>query len=169
MTRIDGRYTLKGGGYCLRERLRRRTITPLWWNGEQECCACGTFIAGLRVCGWCKRSSCWTIRASCVSPSNGWCNMILEAEMTEHVGAAPYGAAPYERAEGRTGQRNGYKPRAAPRTSRVGTLDLLVPQGTGKGPSAQGSSAVTGARRRRSFWRLWRCMWGEPRPGRSRK
>jgi putative transposase len=47
---------------------------------------------------------------------------ILEAEMSEHVGAAPY-----ERAEGRTGQRNGHKPRA-PRTGRVGTLDLLVPQ-----------------------------------------
>jgi putative transposase len=48
---------------------------------------------------------------------------ILEAEMTEHLGAAPYD----ERAEGRTGHRNGYKPRAL-RTSRVGTLNLLVPQ-----------------------------------------
>jgi len=46
---------------------------------------------------------------------------ILEAEMTEHLGAAPY-----ERAEGRTGHRNGYKPRAL--RTRVGTLDLLVPQ-----------------------------------------
>jgi putative transposase len=46
---------------------------------------------------------------------------ILEAEMTEHVGAAPY-----ERVEGRTGQRNGYKPRAL--HTRVGTLNLLVPQ-----------------------------------------
>jgi putative transposase len=46
---------------------------------------------------------------------------ILEAEMTEHVGAAPY-----ERVEGRTGQRNGYKPRAL--RTRVGTLNLLVPQ-----------------------------------------
>jgi putative transposase len=41
--------------------------------------------------------------------------------MTEHVGAAPY-----ERVEGRTGQRNGYKPRAL--HTRVGTLNLLVPQ-----------------------------------------
>ena len=32
---------------------------------------------------------------------------LLEAEMTEHIGAAPY-----ERSEKRTGQRNGYKPRA---------------------------------------------------------
>ena len=48
---------------------------------------------------------------------------ILEAEATEHVGAAPC-----ERAEGRTGRPNGYKPRAAARTGRVGTPDLLVPR-----------------------------------------
>jgi putative transposase len=46
---------------------------------------------------------------------------ILEAEMTEHVGAAPY-----ERVEGRTGQRNGHKPRTL--RTRVGPLNLLVPQ-----------------------------------------
>jgi putative transposase len=46
---------------------------------------------------------------------------ILEAEMTQHLGAALY-----ERVEGRTGQRNGYKPRAL--RTRVGTLNLLVPQ-----------------------------------------
>ncbi len=46
---------------------------------------------------------------------------LLEAEMTEHVGAAPY-----ERGEGRTGHRNGYKPRTL--RTRVGTLNLLVPQ-----------------------------------------
>ena len=46
---------------------------------------------------------------------------ILEAEMTEHVGAAPY-----ERAAGRTGHRNGYKPRTL--RTRVGTLNLPVPQ-----------------------------------------
>ena len=46
---------------------------------------------------------------------------VLEAEMTEHVGAAPY-----ERSEGRTGHRNGYKPRTL--RTRVGTLNLLVPQ-----------------------------------------
>jgi putative transposase len=46
---------------------------------------------------------------------------LLEAEMTEHIGAAPY-----ERAEGRTGHRNGHKPRTL--RTRVGTLDLLVPQ-----------------------------------------
>jgi putative transposase len=46
---------------------------------------------------------------------------ILETEMTEHLGAAPY-----ERVEARTGQRNGYKPRAL--RTRVGTLNLLVPQ-----------------------------------------
>lgn len=46
---------------------------------------------------------------------------ILEAEMTEHIGAAPY-----ERSATRSGQRNGYKPRAL--RTRVGTLNLLVPQ-----------------------------------------
>ena len=46
---------------------------------------------------------------------------LLEAEMTEHVGAAPY-----ERSENRAGQRNGYKPRTL--RTRVGTLNLLVPQ-----------------------------------------
>jgi putative transposase len=46
---------------------------------------------------------------------------LLEAEMTEHVGAAPY-----ERTTQRTGQRNGYKPRTL--RTRVGTLNLLVPQ-----------------------------------------
>ena len=43
---------------------------------------------------------------------------VLEAEMTEHIGAAPY-----ERSATRTGQRNGYKPRAL--RTRVGTLNLL--------------------------------------------
>jgi transposase-like protein len=46
---------------------------------------------------------------------------ILEAEMTEHIGAAPY-----QRTENRSGQRNGYKPRTL--RTRVGTLKLLVPQ-----------------------------------------
>jgi putative transposase len=46
---------------------------------------------------------------------------LLEAEMTEHVGAAPY-----ERAAGRKGHRNGHKPRAL--RTRVGTLNLLVLQ-----------------------------------------
>lgn len=46
---------------------------------------------------------------------------ILEAEMTAHVGAAPY-----ERAQNRKGHRNGHKPRTL--KTRVGTLELLVPQ-----------------------------------------
>src|SRR5829696_5276856 len=44
---------------------------------------------------------------------------MLEVEMTEHVGAAPY-----ERSATRTGHRNGYKPRTL--RTRVGTLNLLV-------------------------------------------
>ena len=46
---------------------------------------------------------------------------ILEAEMTAHPGAARY-----ERGEGRTGYRNGYKPRTL--TTRVGAIELRVPQ-----------------------------------------
>ena len=46
---------------------------------------------------------------------------VLEAQMTEHVGASPY-----ERVERRTGRRNGHKPRAL--RTRVGALNLLVPQ-----------------------------------------
>ena len=46
---------------------------------------------------------------------------MLEAEMTQHIGAAPY-----ERTERRTGQRNGHKPRML--RTRVGALNLLVPQ-----------------------------------------
>ena len=46
---------------------------------------------------------------------------LLEAEMTEHIGAAPHG-----RTNARKGHRNGYKPRTLRTT--VGTLNLLVPQ-----------------------------------------
>jgi putative transposase len=46
---------------------------------------------------------------------------ILEEEMTAHLGAARY-----ERGEGRSGYRNGHKPRAL--TTRVGTIELRVPQ-----------------------------------------
>src|SRR5690242_16986307 len=46
---------------------------------------------------------------------------ILEAEMTAHLGAEPY-----ERGPGRTGYRNGSKPRAL--RTRVGTIELRVPQ-----------------------------------------
>jgi putative transposase len=46
---------------------------------------------------------------------------LLEAEMTEHIGAAPH-----ERTDARKGHRNGYKPRML--RTRVGTLNLLVPQ-----------------------------------------
>jgi putative transposase len=46
---------------------------------------------------------------------------VLEAEMTEHIGAAPY-----ERSAARAGHRNGHKPRTL--RTRVGTLNLLVPQ-----------------------------------------
>lgn len=46
---------------------------------------------------------------------------LLEAEMTEHLGAAPY-----QRTDARKGHHSGHKPRKL--KSRVGTLDILVPQ-----------------------------------------
>jgi putative transposase len=46
---------------------------------------------------------------------------VLEAEMTQHIGAAPY-----ERTEDRRGHRNGYKERTL--KTRVGTLELLLPK-----------------------------------------
>jgi transposase-like protein len=46
---------------------------------------------------------------------------VLEEEMTAHLGAARY-----ERGEGRTGYRNGHKPRTL--TTRVGAVELRVPQ-----------------------------------------
>jgi transposase-like protein len=47
-------------------------------------------------------------------------NRFLDAEITEHLQASPY-----ERSEGRTGYRNGYRPRQL--KTRVGTLTLAVP------------------------------------------
>ncbi|ABG05436.1 hypothetical protein Rxyl_2515 [Rubrobacter xylanophilus DSM 9941] len=69
---------------------------------------------------------------------------LLEAEMTEHIGAAPY-----ERTDARKGHRNAHKPRTL--RTRVGTLNLLVSQRIGKGPSQHGCSRVTSAMRRRLF------------------
>lgn len=48
-------------------------------------------------------------------------NQVLDAQMTDHLQAAPY-----ERTDQRRGWRNGYKPRKL--TTRVGTLTLRVPQ-----------------------------------------
>jgi putative transposase len=46
---------------------------------------------------------------------------LLEAGITEHLGAAPY-----QRTESRKWHRNGYKPGRL--KTRTGTLELLVPQ-----------------------------------------
>jgi putative transposase len=46
---------------------------------------------------------------------------VLEAEMTEHIGAAPH-----ERTAARKGHRNGHKPTTL--RTRVGALNLLIPQ-----------------------------------------
>jgi transposase-like protein len=86
---------------------------------------------------------------------------VLEAEMTEHVGAAPH-----ERTDARKGHRNGHKPRAL--RTRVGTLNLLAFPRTERGPSPLVFYPATRETRRRSAWRLWRCTWRECLPGRSR-
>jgi transposase-like protein len=72
---------------------------------------------------------------------------ILEAEMSEHIGG---GAAPYERPEGRTGHRNGHEPETL--RTRVGTLNLLVPQDIGKGRCQLAASPATRGTRRRCVW-----------------
>jgi hypothetical protein len=71
---------------------------------------------------------------------------LLEAEMTEHIGAAPY-----ERVEGRTGHRNGHKPRTLFAPGSVSST-CWCPR-TGKAPSPRASSPATRGTRRRSFWR----------------
>jgi putative transposase len=86
---------------------------------------------------------------------------LLEAEMTEHIGAAPY-----ERTERRTGQRNGYKPRTL--RTRVGTLNLLLPQDREGTFSTRLFSRYQRNERRLWCWRLWRCTSRAFRPGRSR-
>jgi transposase-like protein len=70
---------------------------------------------------------------------------MLEAEMTEHIGAAPY-----ERSATRTGHRNGYKPRTL--RTRVGTLSLLVPQDLKKATSPRAFSRATRGTRGRCVW-----------------
>ena len=68
---------------------------------------------------------------------------LLETEMTEHVGAAPY-----ERVVGRTGHRNGHKPRTL--RTRVGTLNLMVPQDREGTFSTRVFARFTSVTRRRS-------------------
>jgi transposase-like protein len=70
---------------------------------------------------------------------------MLDTEMTEHVGAVLY-----DRSVTRTGQCDSHKPRAL--RSRVGTLNLLVPQDR-KAPSPRGCSRVTRKTRRHLCWR----------------
>ena len=84
----------------------------------------------------------------------------LEAEMTEHVGAALY-----ERTTERKGHRNGHKPRTL--RTRVGTLNLLVPQDR-EGTFSTRLFSRYKETRRHWCWRLWRCMWRGSQPGRSR-
>jgi transposase-like protein len=70
---------------------------------------------------------------------------VLEAEMTEHIGAAPH-----ERTDARRGHRNGHKPRAL--RTRVGALNLLVPQDREGTFSTRLFSRYQRVTRRRSVW-----------------
>jgi transposase-like protein len=65
--------------------------------------------------------------------------------MTQHIGAAPY-----QRTEDHKGHRNGYKPRTL--KTRVGKLELLVPQDLKRAPSRLSFSLATKETRRRLFW-----------------
>ena len=55
------------------------------------------------------------------------CQQVMEAELARHVGADRH-----ERTQGRSGHRNGYKPRTL--KTRVGELSLQVPQARGTEP-----------------------------------
>lgn len=55
------------------------------------------------------------------------CQQVMEAELARHVGADRH-----ERTQGRSGHRNGYKPRTL--KTRVGELSLQVPQARGMEP-----------------------------------
>ena len=69
---------------------------------------------------------------------------ILEAEMEAHLGAGRY-----ERSAGRTGYRNGSKPRTL--HTRVGTLELRGAAGPGRARSRPRCSRATSAPSRR-WW-----------------
>jgi putative transposase len=87
---------------------------------------------------------------------------LLEAQMTEHLGAAPH-----ECTNAREGHRNGCKPRTL--RTRVGTLNLLVPQ------DREGTfSSRLFARYQRNEKALLLALmevgrWRESPPGRPRK
>ena len=68
----------------------------------------------------------------------------LEAEMSETIGAQKG-----ERTEGRLGYRSGYYPRSL--ITRVGKLELRIPQDRQGRFSPRSSNAISAARRR--WWR----------------
>ena len=84
----------------------------------------------------------------------------LEAEMTEAIGAAKG-----ERSETRLSYRSGYYGRSL--ITRVGTLELRVPQDR-MGRFRPSCSNAISARRRRWLGPWPRCTYKASRPGRSR-
>jgi putative transposase len=95
---------------------------------------------------------------------------MLEAEMTEHIGAAPYERSATRtgyRNGYRTGYRNGYKPRTL--RTRVGTLNLLVPQDREGNFSTRLFSRYQRNERALCLALMEMCTWRGSRPGRSRK
>ena len=86
---------------------------------------------------------------------------MLEAEMTERIGAAPHErrALPAPRPAQRL-QAQGFENQG--RHSK----NLLVPQDREGTFSLLASSPATRETRRRSFWPRWRCTWSGSPPGR---
>ena len=78
---------------------------------------------------------------------------LLEVEMTEHIEVVPY-----ERVGGRTGHRNGHKPRML--RTRGGTLNLLVPQDREGAFSTKLFSRYQRVTRRYWCWRSRRSVRG---------
>ena len=85
---------------------------------------------------------------------------LMEAEISEQVGAELGEVAP----EARVTHRNGYRPR--PWETRVGEIELLIPRAR-RAAISRVSWSRGGARSRRSWRWCWRPMSTASRPARS--
>ena len=85
---------------------------------------------------------------------------LMEAEISEQVGAELGEVAP----EARVTHRNGYRPR--PWETRVGEIELLIPRSV-RAATSRASWSRGGALSRRSWRWCWRRMSTASRPARS--
>jgi hypothetical protein len=76
---------------------------------------------------------------------------VMQAEAAGHIDAAPH-----ERTEDRKGYRNGTKPRTL--ATRVGELELDVPQVRGASHTIRACSTSGSAASGRCWWRAGRCI-----------